>query len=138
MGTPTPPNPGGNQCASCWGVGKEFGPVQTPRVITVTLSGLQPGEEWDADDEMILLTPHLLFQTQFPCTFEIRDDRFQWHINWEPHRTGCCVTRNRDNASVFQQGGGAPCIVVLVNFNDNPVGVAAFSGHFSVQFGDKV
>ena len=103
----------------------------------MTLTGLKPGDDWSDSDEQLLLTPHVLLQTQFPCTYEIRDSLFQWFLVWNVLDTGASVIRISDNASVFQQGDAPPCVLEVSNFNFEPTGVAAFDGIATIQFGTK-
>lgn len=135
MGTPLPPNPPGNICANCWGPGEVFGNVATPKYVTVTLSGLKAGEFWVPADETLLLTPHVLIQSMFPCTFEVRDETFQWHLVWDPARTSASVIRIVDNESAFQQGNGDVCVQSLGNFSDEFDGVISFDGSMDIVFG---
>ncbi|GAH49023.1 unnamed protein product, partial [marine sediment metagenome] len=62
MGTPLPPNLPDTLCANCWGPGKVFGDVPTPRVVNAALTKFIPGEHWDPDHDQLLLTTHLLEQ----------------------------------------------------------------------------
>ncbi len=115
MGTPLTANEPGNLCIVCWGPGKTFGPAPTPAVITLTLSGLLPGEFWDPDDEPNLLTPHLLEQTGLPCLFNIIDGDFTWNVNWNPTNTTITVNNRFTLRLVFNALIFTPCLLSAGN-----------------------
>ena len=129
MGTPLPPNKPGNNCAWCWGVGKEFGDTTTPHVITAQLYSLQPGEFWEQNDELLLLTPHLMIQGGNPCFFGIDDGIFAWSLQYFGATTFFRVNRNADGLPAFRDSIPPACQLSLVNGLRGPVGNVAFDGH---------
>ena len=54
MGTPIippvdpDPSPASTKCVECWGVGKDFGNLETPIYMQVTFAGMQKGQNWIA------------------------------------------------------------------------------------------
>lgn len=134
MGTPLPPNLPGNDCLICWGIGKEFGFAPTPRVVTMQLFSLQPGEFWNPDDEQLLLTPHLLEQAIAPCFWGIDDGIFDWQLQFFAFTTFIRVIRIADGFEVFRDPIGTACQLSINNGRGAPAGGVAFDGHCFISW----
>lgn len=115
MGTPLTANEPGANCPSCWGLGLTFGDTPTPRVITVALTGFQPGTLFTKTLEQLLLVPHLLEQTDQPCRYQINDGTFFWELNYNFFGTALDVRRISDSADAFFADVPDLCALTLEN-----------------------
>lgn len=50
MGTPIDKSPDGMPCTVCWGIGKPFGDIPTPAIMTAVFTGISKGDLWVAGD----------------------------------------------------------------------------------------
>lgn len=134
MGTPLPPNQPGPNCGLCWGPGKPFGDFQTPRFITVTLTGIAPGDDWNPAHEQLLLTPHLLDQVITPCDWDIRDGIFLWNIRFTTSGTSASISRVQDALTVFVANPPGQCQTVLQNQQTDPFMVVGINGILTITW----
>lgn len=137
MGTPLPPNDAGDNCFVCWGVDKAFGNTPTPRIITVKLSGLLPGDFWLQDDEQLLLTPHSLIQGPGPCRFQVSDAKFSWALVYLFDRTIFSILRFLDTKSVFGHESTQQCLTSIPNDQITPTNFIAYKGTASISWSVK-
>jgi len=128
MGTPMPRNRPGIPCLNCWGPGEEFGDTPTPHVITVQLFDLEPGENWDPDLEQLLLTPHLLTQTNDPCVYNLSDEHFAWTWYFELTVTAVSVKHIATDSDVFLVSTPPKCQLSLPSDLVQPVFNYAYHG----------
>jgi len=135
MGTPLPPNPPGVPCLFCFGVGKTFGVAPTPKYVTITLTGLNPGEFFDPTDGATLLTPRLLIQTIDPCAYNIDDGVFAWDLIWTNTVTALIVQDIATGFRAFETVIGDVCLISIENQLEVPGGNYAFDGDATVVFG---
>lgn len=134
MGTPLTANEPGDNCPSCWGVGLTFGDTQTPRVITVALSGFQPGDLFTSAIGQLLLVPHLLEQTDQPCRYQINDRTFFWELNYNFFGTSLDVRRIVDSAGAFFANVPEECALSLANEERFPNNRIIFLGHAAISW----
>ena len=134
MGTPLPANEPGDLCPSCWGPGLTFGDGPTPRVLEITLLGFSPGTLFTAPLGQLLLTPHLLEQTDQPCRYQISDGTFFWELNYNFFGTSLDVRRISDQADAFFANAPQECLLTLVNEVRFPINRIIFDGFANITW----
>ena len=134
MGTPLPPNKDGNLCAYCWGIGKKFGDIPTPRYVKVQLANLQPGEFWNPDHESLLLYPHILSREIVVCSFSIDDGIFEWRWELRGGSSTFEVQRQSDGKLVTIVIDEPVCQTVFQDPRTSPVNRVAVGSLATVSF----
>lgn len=133
MGTRLPERPDGNPSMFCWGPGKAFGDITTPRYIYAQLSGLQPGEGWRDDKEQLLLTRHRLVQQINPFIWGIFDGFFTWRVDFLEVLTFVQVQSSGPILLAFIKQVDLPCQTTLPNSITAPQFVYAFDGQIDIE-----
>jgi len=119
-----PPADSGFLCSNCWGVGKEFGDIDTPEFITVIASGINKGPNWVVGDGEPPNGIYVLDQAGefLPCIFVFIDTDFVIDVRFSPSST---VGFIQVNGSTFAYSGQSddPCgLFILSNLNDHFTG----------------
>lgn len=128
MGTPLPPNSSGFRCPICWGSGKTFGFTETPRVMQMRLTALNPGEHSNSEIEQNLLVTHYLIQQADPCRWEIIDGTFLWFLEWAPTATLVAVRALISLRFAFAAIVPTICQLDVASDIISPVGSIAWGG----------
>lgn len=134
MGTPLPPNPPDDGCAICFGVGRAFGDLPTPKYITVEVVGLQPDDAWDQDDELTLLAPQDLMQTDDPCIYELTVGGLHWYWRWGTSISLFSCEGVLGGKVYFRGDVSDTCVVSIPNENITGTGKAAIGGVANMSF----
>lgn len=141
MGTPVPPiepvNPG-EPCPACWGEGKPFGDNPTPKHVTVTLSGILPGEYWEGDGEPSLNGTFDLTQVN-PCIWHGSGylTAIQWHPAFDPTTSYLAIIVLIHFHAVFLSTIPTACMLSYSNSITAPQGVSGFGGIAMIDWTGK-
>lgn len=133
MGTRLPERPDGNPSMFCWGPGKAFGDITTPRYIYAQLSGLQPGDGWRDDKEQLLLTRHRLVQKINPLQWGIFDGYFTWLVDFDETFTFVDVRSSSPILLVIIRQIDIPCQTTIESSITAPQFVYAFDGQIDIE-----
>ena len=128
MGTPLTANEPGDNCSSCWGLGKAFGDTVTPHIIRVTLSALFQGALGSSSEDQLLITPQLLIQEAAPCQWAILAGGFEWRVNFAVPLTTLIVRRLSDNKRAFVDDAPPPCSLPFPNALETAPDNVAYGG----------
>jgi len=134
MGTPLPPNEPGNPCTNCFGFGKAFGELVTPKVIQLRLTSLLPGEFYDQDFEQFLLTTHYLEQYTSPCHYRIESNDFRFDLLWYTIQTVVQILHLPTYRQVFDNTSALGCSTDIENLLVNPTGVITYGGFANITW----
>lgn len=134
MGTPLPPNEPGTPCTRCFGIGKAFGDVSTPKFITVQLHDLQPGDFWDPDDEQELLTPTLLSQAGLACDWNLGTSAFTWIWAWRGAGSTIIIQHTPTNKRAFESFAAPNCLLEYSSDLVVPANNFTFAGRITMDW----
>lgn len=134
MGTPLPPNEPGDLCLTCWGPGKVFGDIETPKYAWMTVTNVSPGENWNPALEALLLTPHMLIQQIFPCNYALNDGHFAWLWQFLPLSSQGVVNHIASGTKAFFRQEGPRCLTELQDLSNAPENIYSFGGNGVLTF----
>jgi len=124
MGTPISPPidpdpvPAGDLCVKCWGIGKEFGDIDTPSSVIATIFGMEKASNWIAAYGEPLDGDYTLEQDIiYPCLFRFTDSPTGIHWSNESLYSTIFAT-NAEGYSCFS-GGTDQCSLLILNTLDN-------------------
>jgi hypothetical protein len=133
VGTPIDKTPVGNDCINCWGLGKTFGDVSTPGILTVTLSGILTGDLWGPSFPE---SPNGSFELCqiLPCT---------WQYNVSPYLITVVFGSDFTQVSAvveslyigFTSLNNPACVLEVDNELDSPIGTEYYGGNAVIMLG---
>ncbi len=83
MGQTLPISDPGVTCPNCFGPGKTFGDVITPRYVIVTFKDIQPGPAYNGDSlEHLNVTVELIQDSGLPCTWGLNSASGSYLLFW--------------------------------------------------------
>ena len=128
MGTPLPPNEPGDDCTRCFGIGKKFGDGPTPKFITLTITELTPGDNWNPDLENEILIPHILEQTVYPCFYTLQTPNMNYSWGFAGTYTYVFVEDRETASSYLSRTDYTRCLKELRDEYTSPTMVGAYGG----------
>jgi len=128
MGTPLPPNEPGDDCTTCFGSGKTFGDVVTPKFVWIQLFDYSPGPLWSDGDDAFLSIPHLLPQKYAPCRWESFDGNILLQWQFTSYSTAAIMNRVDPYGYYGIFGYFGKCLNELVDVTGSQPNSIAFGG----------
>jgi len=96
----------GNDCLECWGPGKTFGDVSTPKKIFITWAGL--GGIWAGGNKTFIG----IQDSVEPCLWHYNDGVFEGFAGFDAGASGCQL--KFIGATPYVQASGGLCAKTLV------------------------